>query len=47
MSKLKQRIGLQTSNLSVRELTRALGLSIGAVSKYQRAMRAVGISLLY
>ena len=40
MSKLKQLIGLQTSNLSVRELARALGLSIGAVSKYQRAVRA-------
>jgi hypothetical protein len=43
MSKLKQLIGLQTSNLSVRELARALGLSIGAVSKYQRAVRAAGI----
>lgn len=32
MSKLKQLIGLQTSNLSVRELARALGLSIGAVA---------------
>jgi transcriptional regulator with XRE-family HTH domain len=40
MSKLKQLIGLQTSNLSVRELARALGLSIGAVSKYQRLGRA-------
>jgi transcriptional regulator with XRE-family HTH domain len=43
MSKLKQLIGLQTSNLSVREFARALGLSIGALSKYQRAVRAVGI----
>src|SRR5688572_14881636 len=43
MSKLKQLIGLQTSNLSVRELARALGLSIGAVSKYLRAVRAAGI----
>jgi transcriptional regulator with XRE-family HTH domain len=43
MSKLKQLIGLQTSNLSVRALARALGLSIGAVSKYLRAVRAAGI----
>jgi transposase len=43
MSKLKQLIGLQMSNLSVRELARALGLSIGAVSKYLRAVRAAGI----
>ena len=40
MSKLKQLIGLQTSNLSVRALARALGLSIGAVSKYLHAVRA-------
>ena len=37
MSKLKQLIGLQSSNLSVRGLARALGLSVGAVSKYLRA----------
>jgi transposase len=43
MSKLKQLIGLQTSNLSVRALARALGLSIGAVSKYLRAVKAAGI----
>jgi hypothetical protein len=43
MSKLKQLIGLQTSNLSVRALARALGLSIGAVSKYLQAVRACGI----
>ena len=43
MSKLKQLIGLQTSNLSVRALGRALGLSVGAVSKYLRAVRAGGI----
>lgn len=43
MTKLKQLIGLQTSNLSVREFARALGLSIGAVSKYLRAVRAAGI----
>ncbi len=36
MSKLKQLIGLQASNLSVRALARALGLSVGAVSKYLR-----------
>ena len=34
MSKLKQLIELQSSNLSVRALSRALGLSVGAVSKY-------------
>src|SRR3984885_4226974 len=43
MSKLKQLIGLQASNLSVRALGRALGLSVGAVSKYLRAVRACGI----
>ena len=42
MSKLKQLIGLQTSYLSVRELARTLGLSIGAVSKYQRAAPRAG-----
>jgi transposase len=44
MSKLKQLIGLQASNLSVRALSRALGLSVGAVSKYPRAVREAGIS---
>ena len=43
MSKLKQLIGLQASNLGVRALGRALGLSVGAVSKYLRAVRACGI----
>jgi predicted ArsR family transcriptional regulator len=43
MSKLKQLIGLQSSNLSVRALARALGLSVGAVAKYLRALRACGI----
>src|SRR3989440_5981933 len=43
MSKLKQLIGLQASNLSVRALARALGLSVGAVSKYLRAVRGCGI----
>jgi hypothetical protein len=43
MSKLKQLIGLQSSNLSIRELSRALELSVGAVSKYLRALRACGI----
>ena len=43
MSKLKQLIGLQSSNLSVRALGRALGLSVGAVSKYVKALRACGI----
>ena len=44
MSKLKQLIALQTSNLSVRAMGRALGLSVGAVSKYLRAVRAAGIT---
>ena len=43
MSKLKQLIGLQGSNLSVRALSRALGLSVGAVSKYLRALKACRI----
>src|SRR5256885_11223969 len=43
MSKLKQLIGLQASNLSVRALARALGLSVGTVSKYLRAVRGCGI----
>lgn len=43
MSKLKQLIALQASNLSVRAMARALGLSIGAVSKYLRAVRTAGI----
>jgi len=43
MLKLKQLIGLQASNLSVRALSRAVGLSVGAVSKYLRAVRACGI----
>jgi transposase len=43
MSKLKQLIGLQSSNLSVRALGRALGLSVGAVSKYLRALRTCEI----
>ena len=46
MLKLKQLIGLQSSNLSVRELGRALGLSVGAVSKYLRAVRACGIDAI-
>src|ERR1700704_54527 len=44
MSKLKQLIALQTSNLSVRALSRALGLSVGAVSKYLRAVRTAGVA---
>jgi hypothetical protein len=42
MSKLKQLIGLQSSNLSVRALGRALALSMGAVSKYLRTVRECG-----
>jgi transposase len=45
MSKLKQLIALQTSNLGVRALARALGLSVGAVSKYLRAVRASKIEV--
>jgi predicted transcriptional regulator len=43
MSKLRQLIALQASNLSVRALARALGLSVGAVSKYRKAVKAAGI----
>jgi transposase len=43
MSKLKQLIALQSSNLGVRGLAAALGLSIGAVSKYLKAVRRCGI----
>ena len=43
MSKLKQLIALQASDLSVRAMARALGLSVGAVSKYLRAVRAAGV----
>src|ERR1700719_4738096 len=43
MSKLKQLIGLQSSNLSVRALSRAPRLSVGAVSKYLQALRACRI----
>ncbi len=44
MSKLKQLIALQGSNLGVRAVARALGLSVGAVSKYLKAIRSAGIS---
>jgi transposase len=44
MSKLRQLIRLQTSTLSVRELSRALTLSVGAVSKYLTAVRAAGLT---
>ena len=43
MSKLRQLIRLQTSNLRVREMARALSLSVGAVSKYLAAIREAGI----
>ena len=42
-SKLKQLIRRQSSNLSVRVLERALGPSVGAVSKHLRAVRSCGI----
>ena len=44
MSKLKQIIQLQSSNLSVRELSRALSMSVGAISKYLAAVRLAGIT---
>jgi len=44
MSKLKQIIQLQSSNLSVRELSRALSMSVGAVSKYLAMVRAAGLT---
>ena len=43
MSKLRQLIRLQTSNLRVREMARALSLSVGAVSNYLAAIREAGI----
>jgi hypothetical protein len=45
MPKLKQLIGLQSSNLSVRAMGRALDLSVGAVSKHWRAVRRCGIGV--
>lgn len=39
MSKLKQLIALQASNLSVRAIARALGLSVGAISNLECAQR--------
>ena len=44
MSKLKQIIQLQSSNLSIRELSRALSMSVGAVSKYLAMVRAAGLT---
>ncbi len=41
MSKLKHLIGLQSSNLSVPALGRALGLSVGAVSNESGAPDAL------
>ncbi len=46
MSKLKQLIGLQSSNLSVRTLSRPWDCPWGAVSKYLRALRALQESTL-
>ncbi len=40
MSKLKHPIGLPSSNLGVPALGRALGLSVGGVSNFLRAVRA-------
>ena len=44
MTTLKRLIQLQSSNLSIRELSRALSLSVGAVSKYLAAIRATGVT---
>lgn len=44
MSNLKRLIQLQTSNLTVREMSAALSMSIGAVSKYLTAIRAAGLT---
>jgi hypothetical protein len=42
--KLKQLIQLESSELTTREKGRALGISQGAVWKYQRAVRLSGIT---
>jgi len=44
MSRLKRLIALPRSNLSVRAIARALGLSTGAISKHLRAAHSAGIS---
>jgi hypothetical protein len=44
IEKLKQLIQLQSSKLTTREKGRALGISQGAVWKYQRAPRLAGIT---
>jgi transposase len=43
IAKLKQLIQFESSELTTREICRALNLSQGAVSKYRRAVRIVGI----
>jgi len=42
--KLRQIIQFESSELSAREVGRALNLSHGAVSKYRCAVRAAGVS---
>lgn len=44
IARLKQLIQLESSELSTREKARALGVSQGAVWKYQRALRLAGIT---
>ncbi len=44
ISKFRQLIGLQMSNRSVREIARALSMSVGAVSRYLSAIRARGVA---
>ncbi len=45
MTNLKRLIQLQSSNLKVREVAAALSMSIGAVSKHLRAIRAAGLTV--
>jgi IS30 family transposase len=42
--KLRQIIQFESSELSAREVARALNLSHGAISKYRCAVRAAGVS---
>ena len=44
MSKLRRLIQLQSSNLNVRAMGRALSMSTGAVSKYVTAIREAGLT---
>ncbi len=44
MSKLRRLIQLQSSNLNVRAMGRALSMSTGAASKYVTAIREAGLT---